>query len=114
MATTHMHVRRNDIVLVCAGREAEGKKTGKVLQVMPGKAKAIVEGLNYIHKTMRKSQDHPKGGIIKKEGALAISNLMLFCPHCKDGVRVARVRGPAAPDGKVVRKCKACGHLFDG
>ena len=111
MATIHMHIRRNDIVLVCAGREAEGKKTGKVLQVMPGKAKAVVEGLNYIHKTMRKSQDNPKGGIIKKEAPIAISNLMLFCPHCKDGVRVARVRGE---NGKVSRKCKQCGHRFDG
>ena len=111
MTTINMLIRRNDIVLVCAGREAEGKKTGKVLQVMPGKAKAVVEGLNYIHKTMRKSQDNPQGGIIKKESSLAISNLMLFCPHCKDGVRVARVRGE---NGKVSRKCKQCGHLFDG
>ena len=111
MATTHMHIRRNDIVLVRAGREAEGKKTGKVLQVMPGKAKAVVEGLNFLYKALRKSQERPKGGIIKKEGPIAISNLMLFCPHCKDGVRVARVRGE---NGKVSRKCKTCGHLFDG
>ncbi|MBI2438884.1 MAG: 50S ribosomal protein L24 [Lentisphaerae bacterium] len=111
MATFQAHIRRNDIVLVCAGREAEGQKTGKVLQVMPGKAMAIVEGLNYIHKCLRKSQDHPKGGIIKKEGPIAISNLMLYCPHCKDGVRVARVREES---GKASRKCKACGHSFDG
>ena len=111
MAAIHMHVRRNDIVLVCTGRDAVGKKTGKVLQVMPGKMKAVVEGLNYIHKTMRKSQDNPKGGIIKKEAPIAISNLMLFCPHCKKGVRVARVR---AENGKLSRKCKQCGHFFDG
>jgi large subunit ribosomal protein L24 len=111
MSLSHLHIRRNDIVLVRAGREAGGKKTGKVLQVMPGKAKAVVEGLNYIHKTMRKSQDNPQGGIVKKEGAIAVSNLMLFCPHCKDGVRVARIRNE---NGKVARKCKQCGHLFDG
>ncbi|MBI2442006.1 MAG: 50S ribosomal protein L24 [Lentisphaerae bacterium] len=111
MAAFACHIRRNDIVLVCAGREAEGKKTGKVLQVMPGKALAVVEGLNYIHKCLRKSQDRPKGGIIKKEGPIAVANLMLYCPHCKDGVRVARERGA---DGKAGRKCKVCGHSFDG
>lgn len=110
-AIPKMTIRRNDIVLVCSGREAEGKKTGKVLQVIPGKATAIVEGLNFIYKTLRKSQDRPKGGIIKKEGPIAISNLMLFCPHCKDGVRIARVRGE---NGKVDRKCKQCGHVFGG
>lgn len=111
MPTTKMHIRRDDIVLVLAGREAGGKKTGKVLQVMPGKAKAVVEGLNYIYKALRKSQDRPKGGIIKKEGPIAISNLMLYCPHCKDGVRVARVR---EENGKTSRKCKQCGHIFGG
>lgn len=111
MARTQMHIRRDDIVLVRAGREAEGKKTGKVLQVMPGKAKAVVEGLNYIYKALRKSQDRPKGGIIKKEGPIAISNLMLYCPHCKGGVRVAHVR---EENGKASRKCKQCGHIFGG
>lgn len=111
MSRLHCHIRRNDLVLVRAGREAVSGKTGKVLQVLPDKAAAIVEGLNFIYKTLRKSQERPKGGIIKKEGPIAIANLMLYCPHCKDGVRVARVRGD---DGKKSRKCKSCGHDFDG
>ena len=48
MATHSMHIRRNDIVTVRAGREAGSGKTGKVLQVIPGKRQAIVEGLNFI------------------------------------------------------------------
>jgi len=105
------HIRRNDIVIARTGTTASGGKTGKVLQVFPGKARAIVEGLNLIHKTLRKSQDNPKGGIIQKEASIAVSNLMLYCSHCKKGVRVSRAR---SEQGKPTRKCKQCGHLFDG
>ncbi len=108
---TRLHIRRNDVVLVRTGRDAVGKKTGKVLQVLPGRGRAIVEGLNLVTKALRKSQDRPQGDLIKKEASLAVSNLMLYCPHCKDGVRVARVRKPGGP---AVRTCKRCGHMFDG
>ena len=105
-----VHIRRNDIVIARAGTPASGGKTGKVLQVFPGRGRAIVEGLNYIHKTLRKSQDNPKGGIIQKEASISVSNLMLFCPHCKKGVRVSRVLNE---QGKRLRKCGKCGHQFD-
>lgn len=108
---TGCHIRRNDIVIAQKGAAASGGKTGKVLQVFPGRGRVIVEGLNYIHKALRKSQDNPKGGIIKKEASLAASNLMLYCPHCKKGVRVSRV---ANEQGRRIRKCKKCGHSFDG
>ncbi|MBU4199136.1 MAG: 50S ribosomal protein L24 [Verrucomicrobia bacterium] len=108
---TRCHIRRNDIVIAHKGTPASGGKTGKVLQVFPGRGRVIVEGLNYIHKTLRKSQDNPKGGIIQKEASIAVSNLMLYCPHCKKGVRVAR---GVSEQGQRSRKCKKCGHLFDG
>ncbi len=106
-----IHIRRDDVVMVCSGSDALGKKTGKVLQVLTGKRAAIVEGLHYISKTLRKSQEQPKGGIIRKEGPIAAANLMLYCPHCKDGVRVSRAR---SENGKVARVCKKCGHQFGG
>ncbi len=106
-----VHIRRDDIVIARAGAPASAGKTGKVLQVFPGRGRAIVEGLNYIHKTLRKSQDNPKGGIVKKEASIAVANLMLFCPHCKRGVRVARA---VSEQGKHVRKCRKCGHQFGG
>lgn len=107
----HRHIRRNDIVTVVAGSQAAGHKTGKVLQILPGSGRAIVEGLNYIHKALRKSQDNPQGGIIQKEAPLALANLMLYCPHCKRGVRTTR---SLTEKGQRVRKCKRCSHLFDG
>ena len=69
------HIKRGDIVTVISGDQAG--QSGKVLQVMPEKGRAIVEGLNQIKKHMRKSQDNPKGGIVQKEAALAIAKLRL-------------------------------------
>ena len=104
------HIKRNDMVQVISGSAASGGKTGKVLQVVPAKGRAIVEGVNHIKKMLRKSQDNPQGAIVEKEAPVAISNLLLYCPHCKKGVRVSYVRTEA---GKGSRKCKICGHGFD-
>lgn len=102
-----MRIRRNDIVVATRGRDAG--KSGKVLQVLTLKNRAIVEGVNLVTKHMRKTQDNPKGGITQKEASLALSNLMLFCPQCKKGVRVKRV----LEGDKRLRQCKRCGHAFD-
>ena len=102
-----MRIRRNDIVVATRGRDAG--KSGKVLQVLMLKNRAIVEGVNLVTKHMRKTQDNPKGGITQKEASLALANLMLFCPQCKKGVRVARV----LEGEKRLRKCKRCSHAFD-
>jgi len=70
-----VHVKKGDIVVAISGDDAAGGKTGKVLRVIPEKGRAIVEGLNFVKKHMRKSQDNPDGGIIEKEGTIALSNL---------------------------------------
>jgi len=72
-----VHIKRGDIVAAITGDDAAGGKTGKVLQVLPEKGRAIVEGLNMVKKHMRKSQQNPEGGIIEKEGSIAISNLVV-------------------------------------
>jgi large subunit ribosomal protein L24 len=70
-----VHIKKGDLVVAISGDDAAGKKTGKVLKVMPEKGRAIVEGLSFVKKHMRKTQDNPEGGIIEKEGSIAISNL---------------------------------------
>ncbi len=105
-----LHIRRDDVVVARSGASAPGGKTGKVLQVFPGRGRAIVEGFNYIHKTLRKSQDNPKGGIVRKEAAVAACNLMLYCPQCKKGVRARRA---ADERGRRLRACVKCGYHFD-
>jgi len=109
-----MKLRKNDVVVAVSGRNAlkdkSGKPvTGKIIQVLPGKGSAIVEGFNLKKRHMRKSQDNPKGGIVEKEMAMGIAKLMLFCPECKTGVRA----GVSRAGETRVRKCKKCGHAFD-
>lgn len=105
-----MHIKKNDIVQVMSGSDATAHKTGKVLQVLPAKGRAVVEGINYVKKTIRKNQDNPQGAIVDKEGSVSISNLLLYCPRCKKGVRTSKARSSA---GKRSRKCRKCEHGFD-
>ena len=74
-----LHVKKNDVVVVLTG-EFKGRQ-GKVLMALPAKGRVIVEGVNLMHKAMRKSQDNPKGGIITKEAPIAASKVMLLEKH---------------------------------
>jgi large subunit ribosomal protein L24 len=67
------HVKRNDEVIVISG--AQKGKSGRVLQVLRGNARVIVEGVNVRQKAIRPTQDNPKGGFEEKEFALHISNV---------------------------------------
>jgi large subunit ribosomal protein L24 len=69
-----LHVKKNDMVVVLSG-EDKGK-VGKVLVALPAQGRVIVEGVNVMSKALRKSQDHPKGGIITKEFPIAASKVM--------------------------------------
>jgi len=73
-----LHIKKGDMVVAIAGEDAGRGKPGKVLQVLPKQAKAIVEGYNYVRKHMRKTQDNPQGGIVEKEAPIHVSNLMKF------------------------------------
>jgi large subunit ribosomal protein L24 len=68
------HVKKGDEVVVLAG--AEKGKRGKVIAVSPKKNRAIIEGLKLIKRHTRKSQDHPQGAIVEREGTIHLSNLM--------------------------------------
>lgn len=70
-----LHVKKNDMVVVLWG--AEKGKVGKVLATFAQKGRVLVEGINVIKKAVRKSEDKPKGGIISKEGSIAVSKVML-------------------------------------
>ena len=101
-------IRKNDVVIAVSG-QIKGE-SGKVMQVLTGKGRVIVEGVNMVKKALRKSQDNPQGGISEKEASIPVSRLMLVCPGCKKGVRTARVKH----NDRMIRKCKKCGHLFEG
>lgn len=102
-----LRIRKNDTVVAVGGNCAG--QSGKVMQVFPDRGRAVVEGLAMIKKTLRKSQDNPQGGVVEKEGTIDLSNLMLYCPQCKKGVRA----GNSREAGRSVRTCRGCGHAFD-
>ena len=99
-----MHVRKGDDVVVIAGDDAPTRS--RVLRVLPEKGKVVVEGVNRVFKHLRPSRRNPQGGRLSKEMPIDASNVMLFCPQCKRGVRIGR-RGAA--DGSKERYCKKCG-----
>ena len=67
------HVKKGDEVVVLAGKE-KGKR-GKIIAVSPKKQRVIVEGLQLIKRHTRKSQEHPQGAIVEREGTIHLSNV---------------------------------------
>jgi large subunit ribosomal protein L24 len=71
---TKFHVKKGDEVVVIAG--AEKGKRGKIINVAIGKQRVFVEGVRTIKRHMRKSQEHPQGAIVEREGSIHVSNVM--------------------------------------
>ena len=67
------HIKKGDTVVVIAGDEKG--KSGKVLQTLPATGRALVEGINFVKKHMRKTEDNPQGGVVEMEAPIAVSNL---------------------------------------
>jgi large subunit ribosomal protein L24 len=104
-----VHIKKNDLVYVLTGKDRG--KTGKVLRVFSDKNRAVVEGLNNIHKHTRPNpQKNVKGGILPKESPIHVSNLMVVCKRCN---KHSRVVISATPDGHKIRACKNCNELLD-
>ena len=92
-----MRVKKGDTVVVIAGKD-KGKK-GTVVKVMPKANRVIVEGVNVVTKHQKPSAINPQGGIVNKEAAIHVSNVMPVDPETGKGTRVRfEMR-----DGKKVR-----------
>ncbi|MBQ0045003.1 MAG: 50S ribosomal protein L24 [Bacteroidales bacterium] len=81
-----IHIKKGDTVYVNAGNDKG--KTGKVLEVIPSKDRAIVEGINMVSKHTKPNSQHPQGGIVKQEAGIHISNLQLLDPKSGAATRV--------------------------
>ena len=103
-----LSVKKGDNVLVITGKDAG--KTGEILEVNREDGRVVVAGVNIQahHKKPRSKDD--KGGIIKTEGAIDVSNVQVVCPVCKKATRV----GHKEVDGKMTRICKKCDATLDG
>ncbi|HXH28952.1 MAG TPA: 50S ribosomal protein L24 [Candidatus Polarisedimenticolia bacterium] len=104
-----MHVKRNDNVLILAGK-SKGR-TGRVLRVLPAEGRVIVEGVNFVRKHTRANpQKNIKGGILEREAPVDASNLMVVCGECGKPSRVGR---RVQEDGHKVRICRRCDGVLD-
>ena len=103
-----MQIRKNDNVLVIAGRD-KGKK-GKVRQTFPEKSRLTVEGVNMIKRHSRARGAARQAGIIEMEAPIHVSNLMLICNKCD---KPTRVGFRFLDDGRKVRICRSCSEVID-
>ncbi len=108
MAGSGLTIKRNDTVVVIAGKE-KGKR-GKVLRVLPERQRVIVERVNFVKRHQRPTQKVRQGGIIEREGSLHVSNVMLVCGKCD---RPTRTGKQILADGRRVRVCRRCRETLD-
>ena len=106
-----LDIRKNDQVQVIAGRDKG--KSGRVLEVVPGKRRVFVEHANMIKRHTRPNPAKQiRGGILEKEGPLNVSNVALLCSECGP-TRVRHQRMAGGAKGKKVRQCAKCGKVLD-
>ncbi|MEA3361035.1 MAG: 50S ribosomal protein L24 [Thermodesulfobacteriota bacterium] len=108
MAKKNFHIKKNDKVMVIAGKDKG--KIGTVLEMITKKDRAKVEKLNIIKRHTKPGGKAAQGGIIEKEASIHVSNLMLICGKCAEATRMGV---KILEDGSKVRFCKKCGEYLD-
>ena len=104
-----MKIRKNDQVVVIAGRDRS--KKGRVLSVYPAKRRVIVEGVGMIKRhTKPNPQKGVKGGIVEREASIHVSNVMLVDPDTSAPTRVGYT---LHDDGSKQRISRKSGSVVD-
>lgn len=105
-------VKKGDNVMVITGKDKG--KAGKVLAVKTDSNRIYVEGVNIISKSKKPRNAQDKGGILKQEGTIDVSNVMHICPSCGAVVRVKHEL-VANAEGKMksARVCPKCAASLD-
>lgn len=102
------NIKKGDTVVVIAGNGKNRTKPRKVLDVFPEEARVLIEGINIKTRHTKPSARNTKGGIIKKEASIHISNVMLWDAKKGEPTRVSRTR----EEGKLVRVSKKSGEVY--
>jgi len=102
-----LRIKKGDNVVVIAG-DSKGQQ-GRVLEVYIEKDRVLVEGVNMVTKHSRPTKENPKGGILKKEAPIHISNLKVL-----DSTGKATRVGKKMDDktNKLVRYSKKTGEVI--
>lgn len=101
------HIKKNDLVEINTGEEI-GRR-GRVLEIIPGKKQAIIEGINLVKKHQRARSQTKPSGIVTVPAPIHISNLVLICPKCGKKVKVKKDK----IENRRVRICKECGEIIE-
>ena len=99
-----MNLKVGDKVIVIAGKD-KGKE-GKII-AKKGE-KVFVEGVNIVKKHVKLNGQDQTGGIVDKEAAIHVSNVMIIDPKTKKPTRIAH---KIEKDGKKVRVAKSGSSL---
>lgn len=102
------NIKKGDTVVVIAGDDKDLKKPRQVLELVLEKGRVVVEGVNIVTKHTKPSAQNTKGGMIKKEASINISNVMLWDAKAGSSTKVKRDR----QKGKLVRIAKKSGEVI--
>lgn len=99
-------LKKNDQVIVIAGKD-RGRQ-GKIIRIMPGRRRVIVERVNLIKRHTRPNPSkNIAGGISEKEAPIDISNVMLVDPDRNTRTRVGRRRDAEGVPERYAKKSGA-------
>lgn len=102
------NIKKGDTVVVIAGDDKDAKKPRKVLEVFPEESRILIEGVNIISRHTKPSARNTRGGIVKKEAPIHISNVMLWDAKTGAATKVKRTR----EQGKLVRVSKKSNEVI--
>ena len=102
------NIKKGDSVVVITREDRDLKKPRKVLEVIIEKSRVIVEGVNIVSKHTKPSAQNTKGGIVKIEAPIHISNVMLWDLKTGGPTKIKRTR----EEGKLVRISKKSGEAI--
>ena len=107
--STRVRVKKNDQVLVTAGRD-KGKR-GRVIEVQTRTSRVVVEGVNMIKKAVKPNRQRGiAGGIIEREAAIHISNVLVLDPSSRKPTRIGY---QILQDGRKVRVARKTGAVIE-
>ena len=84
-----LKIKKGDTVQIISGKDKG--KIGKVLLIQKKKERVFVEDINFQTKHQKPRQKGQPGKIIKKEGSIHYSNILLYSNSSKKGERIKTI-----------------------
>jgi large subunit ribosomal protein L24 len=99
-------LKKEDTVVIITGKD-KGKR-GRILKILRGKDRVVVEGANIVKKAKKRKNQQDRGGIIEVEAAIHYSNVAIVCKKCgptRVGYKIEGAEGSTKTKTRVCRKC---------